>query len=200
MRRSLMSSKWDGEFTDWLNECEVKLIRAARRIAYDNQNAEDIFQEAMLDVYKRWAKVRLHPNIEAYVIKVMYSKHIDLRRNWARRRVEKETTWEYAEAIQDPIDASEGWLEAAALQLALRELNPSQRSVLVLTYMYSMPMNEVAKTLNIPQGTVASQLARGREAIAKYLYSSDQITRSTKLPELTLGEIENAEIIEEGDL
>ena len=84
-----MSSKWDAEFTQWLTEREVKFFRAAQRIAYDKQNAEDVFQEAMLDIYKRWSKVRNHPNLEGYAINVIFSKHVDLRRNGQGAKLKK---------------------------------------------------------------------------------------------------------------
>jgi RNA polymerase sigma factor (sigma-70 family) len=194
-----MSSKWDAEFTQWLNEREVKFFRAAQRIAYDKQNAEDVFQEAMLDIYRRWSKVRNHPNLDGYAINVIFSKHVDLRRKWARRQAEKERTWEYAEAVQPPIDLSDGWVEATAVQMALRELNASQRSVLVLTYMYSMPLDEIGKILNIPTGTVASQLARGRDAVARYLSETGELTYKQSRREITMDTVFDAEIVEEGE-
>ncbi len=191
-----MSAAGDAEFTEWLEDRKVALLTAARRICFDNQNAEDVFQEAMVDVYRRWGKVRNHPNLDGYAIKVMVSKHADLRRKWARRQIEKERTLEYAEAIAPVVNLSEGWAEGVALNMALQELSAGQRSVLVLTYLYSMPIHEVAETLGIPKGTVASQLARGRDMVARYMNSMPEIAQSRANRELESGDIEDAEIVE----
>ena len=59
------------EFTLWLTQRQSMLIRAARTICFDAQNAEDVLQEALMDVFERWDKVSKHENPEAYVIRVM---------------------------------------------------------------------------------------------------------------------------------
>lgn len=190
-----MSSKRDSEFTLWLDERESMLMAAARRICFDNQNADDVLQEALLDVYKRWAKVREHPNLDAYVIKVMVSKHADLRRKWARRQVEREISWEYLNGGISIGDRSDAIAEATSVQMALRNLTPSQRAVLTLTYEYMMPIKEVAEVLDIPIGTVASQLARGREAVASYMEFLPRLSAGPRPRALESGEVIDAEVV-----
>jgi RNA polymerase sigma factor (sigma-70 family) len=175
------------------------LMAAARRICFDNQNADDVLQEALLDVYKRWAKVREHPNLDAYVIKVMVSKHADLRRKWARRQVEREISWEYLNGGISIGDRSDAIAEATSVQMALRNLSPSQRAVLTLTYEYMMPIKEVAEALDIPVGTVASQLARGREAVASYMELLPRLTAGPQPRALGSGEVIDAEVVLEGE-
>jgi RNA polymerase sigma factor (sigma-70 family) len=194
-----MSSKRDSEFTAWLDERESMLMAAARRICFDNQNADDVLQEALLDVYKRWAKVREHPNLDAYAIKVMVSKHADLRRKWARRQVEREISWEHVNGGISIGDRSDAIAEATSVQMALRNLSPSQRAVLTLTYEYMMPIKEVAEALDIPVGTVASQLARGREAVASYMELLPRLTAGPQPRALGSGEVIDAEVVLEGE-
>jgi DNA-directed RNA polymerase specialized sigma24 family protein len=76
----------DIEFTLWLKERQTSLLRASRVICFDAQNAEDVLQEALADVYERWQKVKEHENPEAYVMRVMVSKHADMRRKWLRMK------------------------------------------------------------------------------------------------------------------
>ena len=194
----MMSSKRDVEFTLWLDERESMLMAAARRICFDNQNADDVLQEALLDVYKRWAKVREHPNLDAYVIKVMVSKHADLRRKWARKQVEREISWEYLNGGISIGDRTDAIAEATSVQMALKNLTPSQRAVLTLTYEYLMPIKEVAEVLDIPVGTVASQLARGREAVASYMGVLPRLSAGSQQPALEAGEVIDAEVVLDG--
>ena len=74
------------EFSNWVRERERSLIRAARAVCFDVQNAEDVLQEALADIYPRWSKLKDHENLEAYVIRVMVSKHADIRRKYARKK------------------------------------------------------------------------------------------------------------------
>jgi RNA polymerase sigma-70 factor (ECF subfamily) len=56
-----------------------------------------------------------------------------------------------------------------ALVTALRDLPLRYRQVLVLHYLVDLPVQQVAAELDLPQGTVATQLARGRRALAQRL-------------------------------
>ena len=170
------------EFTLWLTQRQSMLIRAARTICFDSQNAEDVLQEALMDVYERWEKVSKHDNPEAYVIRVMVSKHIDMRRKWARRRDEKETTFDLPQEVFQISDQSDDVLQRLLVQSALKSLSGMQRAVLVLTYEYGFVLREVAEVLQIPTGTAASHLARGKAAVAAHIGLMPELEKSFKKP------------------
>ena len=182
------------EFTLWLTQRQSMLIRAARTICFDAQNAEDVLQEALMDVYERWDKVSKHENPEAYVIRVMVSKHIDMRRKWARRRDEKEVSFDLPEEVLQISDQSDDVLQRLLVQSALKSLSGMQRAVLVLTYEYGFVLREVAEVLEIPTGTAASHLARGKAAVAAHIGLMPELEKSFKKPISKAGmskEIEN---------
>ncbi len=60
-----MAKRHDQEFAAWVNERQVTLLRAARITCFDVQNSEDVLQETLIDLDKRWAKVREDENLEA---------------------------------------------------------------------------------------------------------------------------------------
>ena len=166
------------EFTLWLKTRQSALIRAARTICFDSQNAEDVLQEALMDVYERWDKISDHQNLEAYAIRVMVSKHIDMRRKWARRRDEKEVTFDLPESILQIADQSDDVVQRLLVQSALKSLTGMQRAVLVLVYEYGLVLREVAEVLQIPAGTVASHLARAKAAVAAHLNLVSEFEKS----------------------
>jgi len=168
------------EFTLWLTQRQSMLIRAARTICFDAQNAEDVLQEALMDVFERWDKVSKHENPEAYVIRVMVSKHIDMRRKWARRRHEKEVSFDLPEEVLQISDQSDDVLQRLLVQSALKSLSGMQRAVLVLTYEYGFVLREVAEVLEIPTGTAASHLARGKAAVAAHIGLMPELEKSFK--------------------
>ncbi len=187
----------DVEFTLWLKERQTALLRAARVICFDAQNAEDVLQEALADVYERWQKIKEHENPEAYVMRVMVSKHADMRRKWLRKQQSNETSWELAENIRAISDQSDDVAQRLLVQSALKTLSGTQRAVLVLVYEYGLVLREVAKILELPVGTVASHLARGKAAVSAHLELipefersiRNEITGSNERREIVFGEV-----------
>jgi RNA polymerase sigma factor (sigma-70 family) len=173
-----MSQQNQVEFTLWLRENQKAFLRAAKVICFDTQNAEDVLQEALADVYKRWSKIRSHENPEAYLMRVMVSKHADMRRKWLRRQQEKETSWDLAENIRDLVDQTDDVTQRLLVQAALKSLSAAQRAVLVLIYEHGMVLREVADVLQIPMGTAASHLARGKAAVAAYVELVPELEKS----------------------
>ena len=173
-----MSQQDQVEFTLWLRENQKAFLRAAKVICFDTQNAEDVLQEALADVYKRWKKIREHENPEAYLMRVMVSKHADMRRKWLRRQQEKETSWDLAENIRDLVDQTDDVTQRLLVQAALKSLTAAQRAVLVLIYEHGMVLREVAEVLQIPIGTAASHLARGKAAVAAYVELVPELEKS----------------------
>jgi RNA polymerase sigma factor (sigma-70 family) len=191
------------EFTLWLRENQKAFLKAAKVICFDTQNAEDVLQEALADVYRRWSKIRDHENPEAYLMRVMVSKHADMRRKWLRRQQEKETSWDLAENIRDLVDQTDDVTQRLLVQAALKTLSAAQRAVLVLIYEHGMVLREVAEVLQIPAGTAASHLARGKAAVAAYIELVPELEKSAKR-ELT-GSVEKhieiviAEVVENNE-
>ena len=175
-----MSQQDQVEFTLWLRENQKAFLRAAKVICFDTQNAEDVLQEALADVFKRWSKIREHENPEAYLMRVLVSKHADMRRKWLRRQQGKETSWDLAENIRDLVDQTDDVTQRLLVQAALKSLSAAQRAVLVLIYEHGMVLREVADVLQIPMGTAASHLARGKAAVAAYVELVPELEKSAK--------------------
>jgi RNA polymerase sigma factor (sigma-70 family) len=174
-----MSHQDQVEFTLWLRENQKTFLKAAKVICFDTQNAEDVLQEALADVYKRWSKIRAHENPEGYLMRVMVSKHADMRRKWLRKQQELETSWDLAENIRDIADQTDDVTQRLLVQAALKSLSAVQRAVLVLIYEHGMVLREVADILQIPMGTAASHLARGKAAVAAYVDLVPELEKSS---------------------
>lgn len=198
-----MSHQDQVEFTLWLRENQRTFLKAAKVICFDTQNAEDVLQEALADVYKRWAKIREHENPEAYLMRVMVSKHADMRRKWLRKQQELETSWDLAENIRDIADQTDDVTQRLLVQAALKSLSAIQRAVLVLIYEHGMVLREVSEVLQIPMGTAASHLARGKAAVAAYVELVPELekssTRQIGAPEDNVREILNAEVVDSNE-
>mgnify|MGYP006286710435 CR=1 FL=1 len=196
-----MSKRQRAEFTAWLQDNQITLLRAAKVICFDTQNAEDVLQEALADIYSKWNRIKEFENLQSYAFRVMVSKHANMRRKWLRKKDNNETSFDLAENIRAIADHSDDVAQRLLVQAALRTLTASQRAVLVLIYEQGLTLKEVAKVLNIPFGTAASHLARGKAAVASYIDLIPEFERSLKksIPNsrnmTSFDEIEEAEVI-----
>jgi RNA polymerase sigma-70 factor, ECF subfamily len=128
----------------------------------DLQEAEDVTQEAFARASVRWSRVRTYDVPEAWVRRVALHLAADRfrqarRRLAALRRVDAEPR---VPAVS---------VEALALAEELRALPLTWRKAIVLHYLVGMPVEEAARTLGVPAGTVKTWLARGRRMLAARL-------------------------------
>jgi DNA-directed RNA polymerase specialized sigma24 family protein len=102
-----------------------------------------------------------------------------MRRKWLRKQQEQETSWELAENIRDIADQTDDVTQRLLVQAALKSLSAIQRAVLVLMYDHGMVLREVSEVLQIPMGTAASHLARGKAAVAAYIELVPELEKSS---------------------
>ena len=154
----LRSSRAHEEFERFAAAQTDGLIRTAYLMVGDRGDAEDIAQECMLRIARKWPRVRKMEHPGAYARRVMVNLVLDGRHQRARRTLELAATAPEAGLISDQPAAS---LDARAdLIWALRGLSPRHRAVLVLRYFSDLPEAEVATILGCSVGTVKSSASR----------------------------------------
>jgi RNA polymerase sigma-70 factor, ECF subfamily len=134
----------------------------------DLHEAEEVVQEAFARASVRWARLRDYDVPEAWVRRVAMNLAADRARRLRRQ----------ARAILrigPPPEVPSASVEALALAEALRGLPVRQRQVIVLHYLVDLPVEEVARTMAMPEGTVKSLLARGRRALAAKLAEPEEV-------------------------
>lgn len=157
----------ENSFDSWATSQWQVLVGLARVIAADPHLAEEVLQDAMVDLYSRWDRIRGFRNLLGYAARVMGSKVANRRRTaWARRvRVTDDLGLLDREA-SDAIVTSDSHLEVLG---ALHELNARQREVVAMHYLLDMPVAEVAQVLDRPVGSITSDLTRARKALREVL-------------------------------
>jgi len=147
------------EFEQFAADHADGLIRTAYLVVGDRGDAEDIVQECMLRIARKWPRVRKMEHSGAYARSVMVSLVLDERHKRARRTLELATIVpELAAGTSD--QPAESWDARADLIRALRRLSPRHRAVLVLRYFSDLPEAEVATLLGCSVGTVKSSTSR----------------------------------------
>jgi RNA polymerase sigma-70 factor (sigma-E family) len=163
--------------------------RGLRRKAYllcgDWHAADDLVQEALITIYTSWPRVARGSNIDAYVSRVLVHKFIDDKRRPWRRQVVTPTLPESSDpraaAALEHVERQDG-----PLARALSTLPAQQRAVIVLRYTDDLTIDEIARVLDLPSGTVKSRLSRGVDALRAQLEARDAEAETLPTPETTM--------------
>lgn len=150
------------------------LLQTGYLIVSDATEAEDLVQECLLRVARRWPKVRSMERPDAYARRVLVNLALDGAKRRARCWQELATL--DGEPPEMPVDQGSHQdaitMRAAASELldVLRDLPVRQRVVLVLRYFGDFSEAQIAETLGCSVGTVKSTTSRGlarmREALS----------------------------------
>jgi RNA polymerase sigma-70 factor (ECF subfamily) len=158
-----------------------RLWAVALRTTGDREEAADALQEAMVAAFRRAGSFRGDAQVTTWLHRIVVNACLDrLRRGKVRAtRPLPDDLEEYAgrEAVaaapdDDPEARAVAAERRAAVLAALRRLPAEQRAALVLVDMEGLPVEEAARVLDCPTGTVKSRCARGRTRLAGLLAES----------------------------
>jgi RNA polymerase sigma-70 factor (sigma-E family) len=144
-------------FGDFVIENGAGLLRTAHLITLDHSEAEDLVQECLLRVSRRWGEVGSMDSPLAYSRRTLANLAFRGARNRRRRRDE------LAGPSRDAayaLDAAEAVALRDEVLNALRTLTVRQRTVLALRYFHDLSETQVAEALGCSVGTVRSTTSR----------------------------------------
>jgi RNA polymerase sigma-70 factor (ECF subfamily) len=143
--------------------------RSLRRLGVVHADAEDVAQEVFVTFSRRLSDVEAGKE-RAFLYRTAVNHAAHVHRSRARRReVSDELLDEAPSSVRTPEDLLDGARARALCHELLDELSLEQRAVFVLYELEQMTMVDVAETLELPLGTVASRLRRAREAFKQRL-------------------------------
>lgn len=133
-------------------------------LSYTNnkEDAEDIFQEVFLTLYRVNPQFNDEEHRKAWLIRttINCSLHV-VNNSYRKKTVSDENVKEGSFTFQSK--------EENALYIAMRELPEKYRIVLQLFYFEDMSVKSIADALNMKETTVKVQLSRAREMMKEKL-------------------------------
>jgi RNA polymerase sigma-70 factor, ECF subfamily len=143
----------------------------AYRMAGERQAAEDLVQDAFLDVWRAAGSYRAERgSVRTWVLSIVHNRGIDQIRSAAsRRRIQDRV--QATSSISQPSEAfSEAWRNSQRSQVrkALEDLPAEQLQVLELAYFSGYTHTEIADLLGLPLGTVKGRMRLGLKKIRAY--------------------------------
>jgi RNA polymerase sigma-70 factor (ECF subfamily) len=149
-----------------------RVYRLLLRMLGSPHEAEDVTQEAFLSLYRHGHRFRREARFSTFLYRVATNAALNRRRSLSRSRA-REQEFARRQAIgddlpdrpRDPEGAVVGAEVQEQVQQALLSLPTDLRAALVLYDLEGQSYREIARILEIPEGTVKSRIHRGRSAL-----------------------------------
>jgi RNA polymerase sigma-70 factor (sigma-E family) len=142
------------DFSDYVRAERGSLYREAFRLCRDRHEADDLTQDTLIKVFRRWERLPDGTHLAGYVRRTLLNSYLSTRRRL--RWTFEVTRAELPERAVDEPAREDG----IALRSAVRHLAPRQRAVIALRFWVDLSVEDTAAALGCSLGTVKSQTHR----------------------------------------
>jgi RNA polymerase sigma-70 factor (ECF subfamily) len=171
----LLGAHVDGDphaFSELVHRHRDRLWAVALRTTGDPEEASDALQDAMISAFRRADQFRGDSAVTTWLHRIVVNASLDrLRRRAVRHTQPLPDDLEHlpGAVVADPLDAIDRRETQLAISAALAELPPDQREAVMLVDVEGWSIEDAARQLGCPPGTVKSRCFRGRAKLAKRL-------------------------------
>lgn len=177
--RDLVVRARDGDgdaFAAIVRAYQRRIYSVALRMTRRHEVADDITQDTFVRAYRNLGRFDLGRPLQPWLVKIAVNLSIN-HLNGAARREQSLYTEDSPGGPRQPFSGTNGADEplesdpqrsleakefASDLERAVESLSPEQRAVFILKVVEGLRYEEIAKTLDISEGTVMSRLSRAR--------------------------------------
>ena len=154
---------------------------AARMCGPDS--AEDVTQEAFLAAWRALPEFRGDCRFSTWLYRLVNNAAIDcLRREKKHRDTGDVDDLELPDGGPSPQEQAERSDTRDAVRRALDRLSPEHRQVLLLRFMQELDYGEIARALNVSEGTVKSRINRAKSKLREVLAAGNFFDAGLVLP------------------
>jgi RNA polymerase sigma-70 factor (ECF subfamily) len=150
------------------------LYNFARRLASNQNDAEDLVQETYLKAQRNFGSFQPGTNLRAWMFRILKNTFLTSRSTLDCRmtdagELQADTAVPLTSTTPESLLITRFTNEAT--RLAILQLPSGLREVIWLRHVEDASYREIAELLSIPIGTAMSRLARGRKLVRKSLAS-----------------------------
>lgn len=152
----------DAAFADLYRQIYKDMYRYAYYMLNNQQEAEDVVSDTVMDIYQQIKKLRENERFRAWTFKILSNKCKKRKKNFVERREYLET-----EAVNLEWETNHEYEKKQDLKNAFAELSSEERNVISLAVFGGYKSREIGRMLNIKDTTVRSKLSRALEKMRK---------------------------------
>ena len=160
-------TKFQQRFEECVESCADSLFRVAFRLTGNQTLASELVQETYLNAWKSIDNLRVPERMRAWMFSILRNQYTKLLRK-EKRNVQ---TVAHLNDVSKPEQTKDDVTDR--VQTALATLDEKHKLPVLLVSIEGMTVDEAAKVLDVPRGTVLSRLHRGRQKL-KEILSRDQ--------------------------
>ncbi|GEP96819.1 DNA-directed RNA polymerase sigma-70 factor [Chitinophaga cymbidii] len=132
------------------------------RMTGHSSDAEDVLQEAFVQVFKNLEKLESDSSLTAWIKRIVVNHCLSYLR---KKKVSWEEVGEMEAAVETEVDEEAHALTVSMVKEAIRELPDGYRTVLNLYIFEEYSHREIAALLGITESTVKTQFMRAKEKV-----------------------------------
>lgn len=156
------------EFAHFVSESTAGLLRDGYLLTSNLTEAEDLVQETMFQIARRWPNVRKMEFPTAYARRILFNLALRENKRSSRIRPEPNGTDVLDGMADERYEGSILSIDTRSdIVMALARLPLRQRAVIVLRYYEDLTEIEIAEMLGWPVGTVKSTASRALDELRK---------------------------------
>ncbi len=156
------------------------------KILKNEQEAYDATQEVCIKIWKQINNFEGKSKFSTWVYRIASNQCLDILRKQRNQKVvsihqnttDDEWIMEVEDTTQDILKHIENIELQDTLKLALQELTPEHKSIIVLRDVQDYSYDEISQRLDISLGTVKSRLSRARQTLKNILLQDKEPFRS----------------------
>jgi len=157
-------------FEQILRRYQRPVISLLIRLTGDAALAEDLAQEAFVKAFRNLAAFDTRRRLSSWLFRIAHNTGIDALRKARPVTVEidagEPADLLIAPAAADPVERR---ALGRAIDQALAELRPDQRTAVVLRYEQGLSFDEIGQVLGIPEATARSHVHRARKDLMRLM-------------------------------
>jgi len=154
-----------------VRRCDRQILALVLDMVGDAEDAQDVFQEALLAAYRGLPRFRIESDFSTWLYRIAVNRTLKFRRRRQRRAAA--TAGRDPEEIAAPAGGPEQDVLDAELQSqlarALERLSGRERAAFVLCHRQGFRIDQAAEMMACSGGSVKSYLFRGREKVKRFL-------------------------------
>ena len=153
-----------------------RLRRFALALTGNRADAEDLVQDTVERALRHLRQWQPGTRLDSWMFRIAQNLFIDERRSARRKRTALAEVAQSA-TVRDGARDAEARLTWSETCSALLTLPEEQRSAIALVLIDGMSYRDAADVLGVPNGTLTSRLARGRDGLASKIFGTMQDKR-----------------------